>query len=498
VFYFVILKRTARFTFDILGEMQTETKWVHIIGIAGTATSAVAVMFKDMGWKVTGSDKGFFPPVSTYLEQNGIKIMPGFKAERLSDGEIHPSLVIVQGTKATNPEIAEAQKLQLTLKTYPEVLQEYVLATDSIVVAGTYGKTTITAALVWIFQQANIEVSYLVGGICVDLARSAVAKTSDTKYSVVEGDEYIISAEDRRSKFFLYHPKILVVNALYWEHADVFKTEAEYLANFAGLIAQLPADGLLIANANNKNVVILAGKAPCRVVYYSVEKGKAETEPDWFLNATTTPMATMIRPPKLNKPAEIIPYQKEVIGDFNEENLLAAAVTSCELGVRKERIQEAIGSFHGVKRRLEVVYAKANVMVIDDFGSSPPKAKGTLAALRKDYPAAEITAVFEPNTGNRVREALPLYDNAFKDADEVVLGKFTKLPNGGFSRPDEQVISARIKTAGTKSGFIPDDIVLLDYLREKIGLNPEKLNIICFMGSHSFRGMITELSKSLP
>ncbi len=478
--------------------MPTETKWVHIIGIAGTATSAVAVMFKDLGWKVTGSDKGFFPPVSTYLEHNRIKIMPGFKAERLTEDGKHPDLVIVQGTKAANPEIAVAQKLLLTVKTYPEILQEYVLAPESIVVAGTYGKTTITAALVKMFLQARTDISYMVGGICVDLERSAVARTEQTKFSILEGDEYIISGEDRRSKFFLYKPKTLVLNALFWEHADVFKTESEYLDNFKKLIASLPEEGLLVANANNKNVVELAKLAPCRVVYYSAEKDKAETVPDWFLNNETMPLATMIRTPKGQTPAEIIPYEKQIIGDFNEENLLAAAVTASELGVKKERIQEAIKLFHGVKRRMEIIYAKDKVMVVDDFGSSPPKAKGTLAALRKDYPAAEIVAVFEPNTGNRVTEALPLYDTAFTDASEVVLGKFTQLPKIDLERPDEQAIAGRINAAGTKTVYIPEDNALHEYLKQKTIQQNQDMLIICFMGSHSFRGMITELTNSLP
>lgn len=477
--------------------MKKLPEWVHFVGICGVVTSGLAVMFKYNGVKITGSDKGFFPPISTYLEKYDIQIAIGYKAERLTDEDgKHPDLVIVQGLKGEkNLEYQEALRLGIPIKSYPSVLSEYVITNESIVVAGTYGKTTITAALVSMFEKAKIEISYMYGGVSPEMKETTKAQTQNTKYSIVEGDEYLTSLSDKTSKFFYYNPKYLIINSCQWEHPDLFPTQAEYIANFKKLIDVIPQNGIIIANANDKNVVEITQNANCRVIYYSANKDNAYIQAHWYLENTSKPLPTFVKLDRDIADLEIIPYERKIIGEFNEENLLASTALAYEFGIKKERIQEAISEFKGIKRRLEIKYQNQNFIIIDDFGSSPPKARGSIKALKGDYPDSEIYVIFEPNTGNRTEASLATYENAFEDVDEIIFPRFTRLPKTGLYRFNEQELSDRLKQYYSNITVVPDDGVLLKLLVKYIELGPDKHKIIIFMGSHGFRGMIDNLVK---
>lgn len=471
-------------------------KWVHIIGICGVVTSGLAVMFKYEGSKVTGSDKGFFPPISKYLEKYDIPIGIGYKQNRLTDEDgNHPDLVIVQGLKSDkNSEYNEARKLGLIIKTFPEILSEYVITNESVVVAGTYGKTTISAVLVDVLKNANIDISYMYGGLNVDMDQTIMAKKADTRFSIVEGDEYMTSLDDNTSKFFYYKTKYLILHSCQWEHPDMFPTEELYINNFRKYIQNIPVDGIIIANANDKNVVDIVKNADCKVIYYSANKSNAFTLPDWYLEKSSKPLPTFIKFKDDPSNLEIIPYERKIIGEFNEENFLAASVMAHELGIRKEYIQNTISDFKGIKRRLEIKIQDKKYMIIDDFGSSPPKAQGCLQALRDDYPKSKIIAIFEPNTGNRTLASIPTYQDAFKLADEVIFPRFTKLPNVETKRFNAEELIEYLKQYYNNITYVGDDDVLVNLLVKEIELGEDTHKVIVFMGSHGFRGMIEKLN----
>jgi UDP-N-acetylmuramate: L-alanyl-gamma-D-glutamyl-meso-diaminopimelate ligase len=475
--------------------MKNVPNWVHIIGICGVVTSGLAVMFKYEGSKVTGSDKGFFPPISNFLDKYDIPIGIGYKANRLTDEDgNHPELVIIQGLKSDkNIEYQEALKLGISIKTFPEILADYVITPESIVVAGTYGKTTISAVLVEIMKEANIDISYMYGGLNVNMDQTIMAKKANTRFSIVEGDEYMTSLENQSSKFFHYNTKYLIFNSCQWEHPDMFPTEESYISNFRKYIAQIPSDGIIVANANDKNVVDVVKDADCRIIYYSADKTNAYTIPDWYLEKTSKPLPTFIRFKDNPSNLEIIPYERKIIGEFNEENFLAGSVLANELGVRKEFIQSTISKFKGIKRRLEIKVQNNNFLIIDDFGSSPPKAHGSLKALRNDYPDSKIIAVFEPNTGNRTVASIPTYMDAFKMADEIIFPRFTKLPRIDQKRLTAEELIESLKPFYKNITYVGDDDVLVKLLVKEIEFGKDSHKIIVFMGSHGFRGMIDKL-----
>lgn len=479
--------------------MQKLPNWVHIVGVCGVITSGLAVMFKYKGVKVTGSDKGIYPPVSSYLERYDIPVALGYRKERLTDEDgSHPDIVIVQGVKGdSNEEYIEAKRLGISIKSATEILKDYIIHDESIVVAGTYGKTTITAVLVDIFEKASIDVSYMFGGITPEMKETAKLKTEKTKYSIIEGDEYLTSLSDKTSKFFYYKPKYLILNSCQWEHPDLFPDESSYIENFRKLVKQIPKDGEIFANANDKNVVDVTMSANCKVVYYSIDKEKSYIKPLWYLEKNSTPLPTFIRLGDDFTNLEIIPYERKIIGEFNEENFLASTTLAYELGIRKERIQEAISRFRGIKRRLEIKFENDELLVLDDFGSSPPKAEGSLQSLRQDYPDSSIYVIFEPNTGNRTEMSIPTYKGALDIADEIIFPRFTRLPKMSLHRFGEQELADKLRTYYKNITVISDDDILIKTLIKQVEFGAIRHTIIVFMGSHGFRGMIDKLVKYL-
>jgi len=473
-------------------------KWIHVIGVCGVTTSGIALMFQNIGFKVTGSAKGFFPPVSTHLKNHGFDILVGYKKERLTDqNDKHPDIVLIQGViNPKNKEFVEAKDLNLNIQTYPEILQKYVIKPgNSIVVASTYGKTTITSALINIFKETTKNASYMVGGIFAEDLPSVKAKLKNTEWSIVEGDEYLVSLEDKTSKFFKYSPSHLIINSIQWDHPDLFPTKESYINNFQHLIESMSINSLIIANANDKNVVQILKDIPIKTIFYSANKQKAFIQPDWYLERNSTPLPTFIKLIN-NVPQEIIPFCRQIIGSFNDENLLAASVLAYEIGIKKERIQDGIINYKGIKRRLEIKYTNNKVTVIDDFASSPPKVKGALDSIQERYSNANIITIFEPNTGNRTLDSLPLYNNIFDKTSELILPRFTKLPKTKHYRFDGLKLFTHIQKSFENIKYIPNDDDLVHYLIEQIN-DFDKHTVIVFMGSHSFRGMIDTLVAKL-
>jgi UDP-N-acetylmuramate: L-alanyl-gamma-D-glutamyl-meso-diaminopimelate ligase len=479
--------------------MNSFPKWVHIIGICGVVTSGLAVMFKYKGAKVTGSDKGFYPPVNQYLEKYDIPIGVGYNKNRLTDEDgNHPDLIILQGLKSSkNPEVEEAIRLNLKIENFPNILKKYVISENSIVVAGTYGKTTISSALVDMFLKDRKLISYMFGGLTPDMKETIIPRDKSTEYSIVEGDEYMVSLDEPSSKFFYFSPKYLVLNSCQWEHPDMFNSESEYVANFEKLVQKIPTNGIIVANANDENVVKITQNSKSKVVYYSANKEHSFITPNWYLEKQSKPLPTFVKINHDISELEIIPYERKIIGEFNEENLLAASVMAYELGVKKERIQEAIEQYQGIKRRLEIKFQRKDLLVIDDFGSSPPKAAGSIKALREDYPDSSLYVIFEPNTGNRTLQSIETYKSAFEGVDEVIFPRFTRLPKSDLKRMNETELAEVLKPMIPEITVMPDDETLLKVLVKYADLSTRKHKIIVFMGSHGFRGMIDKLVQYL-
>ncbi len=394
-------------------EFKKDYNWVHFIGIAGVATAQLAVAMLGKGYVVSGSDENIYEPMKSYLERyKGLKVNNGYNYRNLIEGDSIPSLVIaVGGLSRKNKEILFARKYEIEVKSYPEVLQnELIVPDNSIVIAGSFGKTTTTAALIDIFKEAGKNISYMVGGQVVGWDTGLSLKTPATEFSIIEGDEYMASRDDTKSKFFYYNPKYLVITGYTHDHTDLFATEEAYFANFIKLVKTLPKDGILVLNAKFPRLVELSKYSRARVVFYKYDK-------DTHL-------------PKNN-----------LFGEFNYENLLAAITIATQLGIGNNSINSALKNFKGIKRRLEQVSViesnDKKILVIDDFGASAGKAGSAISAMREKYPKHKIVAVFEPNLGSRTIEAIPQYKKSFAECDFLLLPQFTEIKQQGLLTSEE-------------------------------------------------------------
>lgn len=433
-------------------------KKVYFIGIAGKTMGHLAKAFKDLGWDVSGSDhKGIYPPISTYLKENKIKYFGGYETKNVPP---EADLVVVGRSAlmvdANNPEYLQAKKLNLLVLSYPEVLQKYLVKKNSIVVAGTYGKTTISSLVAWILINAGLNPSYMTGGMPLNVADGV--KITDSEYSVVEGDEPPALFPDDPPKFMFYNPKYLLLTATKWDHPEIYKSEEAYLKAFIDLVRLLPKDGLLVYNLDNVSEIVLK-EAKCRKVSYSLQNPKADYH---YLSVITL-----------------------LLGEANRENICGAAALCTELKIENKIILKSVATFKGVKTRLEFLGKFSNRTFYWDFAQHPEKVKGSLEALREKFSRERIICVFDPvMTGLKYKESLKWYPGTFDLADVVVVGKvgYLREVKGKDRVTGTEIINAISQTQ--KNVFYqPIDDKIFEYLVKETKLE----DVIIFMSSGGLR-----------
>jgi UDP-N-acetylmuramate: L-alanyl-gamma-D-glutamyl-meso-diaminopimelate ligase len=466
--------------------MSTIPKKVHIIGICGVATSALAIAFHKRGVKVTGSDKGFYPPVSTHLDEAGVSYYAGWHPENIStDGD--PDLIIAGGvgTSLSNPEVMYAKEHGIPLLSFAEALGKYIIKEKSIVVTGTWGKTTTSALLSYILIQGGFDPSYFTGGLSLSHDTSSI---TEADISVVEGDEYQIAIWDKRPKFAVYRPTHLILTSVSWDHADLYPTEEAYFQTFENLIKNIPSNGVCIACTDDTGVnkVLENTHAPAITygknlqAHYRYDSINTSREGLKFTIHHTDKAYTLSSP---------------MFGRFNVENITAAFALAHSIGMPAEKIIKAIHDFKGIKRRFEK-RLNGDITVFDCHAPTPEKAMSVLENIREVYTKENIFAVYEPNIGGRQRASAIAYDNAFKDSTTVIIPRLTKLKvaEDASDQPMEGIeLADRIKQTQPNTIYLEDDVKLIEYITS----HAQKNDVIVFLGSHGFRGMIEEVVEKL-
>lgn len=451
-------------------------KHIHFIGICGVGMSSLAILWQKKGWKVTGSDVGFYPPVSTHLTEHKISYYPGWHPEKMGT----PDLVVVGNVAGSeNPELKFVLENNIAHVSYPELISQNLIKENSIVCAGTYGKTTTTAMLAFVLKEANLDPAYMFGGIANSLDLSA--DDLGGEYSVIEGDEYKTSRDDLSAKFFSYKPTHLLLTGIKWDHADVYPTEELYIEAFRKLVTMVPKTGLIVACVDDENIkkiipaaiapVVTYGKDGSNFIYVDIEQSTKGIE---FT---------------IENFGEAYNMSSPMLGDFTAKNICGVFIMAKELGIEPNRIIESIKNFKGIKRRLEKRGTlTSGADVYDDIAHSPAKAQAILSNLKNIYPG-KILAIFEPNTGNRQSESFPEYDNHFSGADEVIIPRLTTVKTPGSV--DGETLTKIISKTHAHARYFEEDENLINYLKD----NTKVGDAVVFMGSHSFRGMIDEVLK---
>jgi UDP-N-acetylmuramate: L-alanyl-gamma-D-glutamyl-meso-diaminopimelate ligase len=358
---------------------------IHILGIGGTFMSGVAVLAKQGGHEVSGSDMNLYPPMSTQLQEQGIHWIEGYEPEQItSDIDcVVIGNVIIRG----NPAIEYVLANRIPYISGPQWLAENVLKNRWVLaVAGTHGKTTTASLLTWILAHAGVEPGFLIGGIPENFGVSA--RIGSQPYFVIEADEYDSAFFDKRSKFLHYHPKTAILNNLEFDHADIFPNLEAIKQQFHFLVRTIPGNGLIVRHAEDSNLTDVLQKGCWTPV---TTFGKQNAEWQATLIAGDGSAFTVYHN---GKPMGDVHWN--LLGNHNVENALAAIAAANHANVSPALAIEALASFKNVKRRLEVKGMANNIVVYDDFAHHPTAIKTTLAGLRaKIGKDARMIAVLE-------------------------------------------------------------------------------------------------------
>ncbi|MFN2636374.1 MAG: UDP-N-acetylmuramate:L-alanyl-gamma-D-glutamyl-meso-diaminopimelate ligase [Gemmatimonadaceae bacterium] len=391
----------------------------HLIGIGGTAMASLAGLLKAAGHRVTGSDENVYPPMSTGLQEMGIPYSQGYRAENL---EPKPDVVIVgNAISRGNPELEAMliQKLRYT-SAAATIKEEFIWGHHSLAVAGTHGKTTTTSLLAWALEAAGLNPSFLIGGVAENFGTSF--RLTDSRYFVIEADEYDTAYFDKGPKMWHYLPDTAIVNNIEFDHADIYRDEEAYKFAFARFINLIPKNGVLVAGWDSPITRELSPKslAPVESFAYGDETNPPRGQPHWhardvqFSEAGTTFRA-------FRSGEEWGRVETPLAGAFNVRNVLAVIAAAESIKADRDGVREGLRSFTSVKRRMEVRGEIRGVVVIDDFAHHPTAVRETIDAIRQKYSGRRVVAVFEPRsyTAQR-REFQDPYVEAFKGADEII------------------------------------------------------------------------------
>lgn len=468
--------------------MQKLPKKIHIIGICGVATSALAIALHKRGVRVTGSDRGFYPPVSTYLTEAGISYYAGWHPEKMvSDGI--PDLIIVggTGTSPSNPEAIYAKDAQIPFLSFAEALGRFVIRGRSVVITGTWGKTTTSALLSYILIQGGFDPSYFTGGL--SLSHDTCAITS-SDMSIVEGDEYQVSISDRRPKFVYYAPTHVLLTSVSWDHADLYPTEDAYFDTFRKMLGEIPADGMVVVCADDAGVNRLLNSMDPEKLPNIIKYGKSSIANYIYHSVKTSQGGLDLT---VSCGGSEYHLSSPMFGRFNAENITAAFAMAHAMGMPADKIISAIKSFKGIKRRFEK-RLDGYVTIFDCHAPTADKALSVLESIREVYSKEKIWVVYEPNIGGRQRASISAYDHAFKDADTVIIPRLTRLKvtEDAITQPMEgEELTTTIAKTHPDTISIDDDTKLIEYITSKA----KKGDVIAFLGSHGFRGMIEEVVR---
>jgi UDP-N-acetylmuramate: L-alanyl-gamma-D-glutamyl-meso-diaminopimelate ligase len=433
---------------------------VYFLGVAGAGMSALASILKTEGHTVSGSDDGVFPPVTTYLTALDIPYHVGFDAA-LIPPEVDAAVI---GSSAkldlpNNPELAELIRRGVPLHSFPEFLGRHVAGRDTVVVAGSFGKSSVTALLAVVLTEAGVDPGYFIGAVPLDLPLTGRAGSSPI--FVMEGDEYIVGADDRRSKFLLYSPRSVLITSLIHDHVNVFPTMSDYEAAFAALIDGLAADAELVCAYPFEALRRLtAGR---RVVWYG-------REPCPGYHARNVVVGEVTRFDLVTPSGAVIPLETELLGLHNIENIVGAGALLLERGaVSAEALQRGVRRFRGVARRLDKKTTRSTVPAYEGFGSSYEKARSAIEAMLLHFPSRPLVVVFEPHAFSwRDPAALAWYDTVFEGVARVLL--LPPPPNGADPAQSTQgQIAARIAAAGVEMTPVAGAAAVLADLKSSLG-----------------------------
>ena len=470
-----------------------ENKHIYLIGICGTAMSAVAGMLKQRGFRVTGSDAAAYPPMSDFLAELGIPVAQPFDARNL---EPRPDLVVVgNAISRGNVELEQVLDQRIPFCSLPQLLhEEFLRGKEVLVVAGTHGKTTTTSMLAWIFHTAGMQPSFLIGGIAENFGSSF--HLGQGKHFILEGDEYDTAFFDKGPKFLHYFPDTVILTSVEFDHADIYKDLDAVETAFMRLVNLIPRRGRIVAfdgvageATGNASLERCLSKTFCPVERYGAGARSHWRVTNLKLDAERTSWSV------LHNSQAWADLEFPLAGEYNVWNATAAAALAAGYGISKAEIAAALKTFKSVKRRLEVKARVNGITIIDDFAHHPTAIAGTLKALRARYAGARLWAILEPRS-NTLRRRVLQGDLArsLALADEIIVaGVFRSETVPENERLELPELAADIQKHGSRARLIAD----ADGIVQTIAPEMRSGDVVAILSNGGFGGIYEKLPARL-
>lgn len=474
---------------------------VYFMGICGTAMGNAALLARAAGHSVSGADTGVYPPMSTVLAEAGIAVHEGFDAARLA--RLAPDLVVIGNAMSRgNPEVEWLlDQRALPFTSLPALLHDLILRRRrNIVVAGTHGKTTTTAMTAFLLRENGQDPGFLIGGVPQDPPTGAHLGAERAPF-VIEGDEYDSAFFDKRGKFIHYAPRVAVLNNLEFDHADIFRDVADIQRSFLHLTRIVPQTGWVVLNGDDPQLAALGPLGWTQVI----RVGLGENNDVRLVNPTETSAGIRFSLTWAGRPWSDL--QLSVVGVFNARNAAMAATAAALITAppgaafpppREQFDPAPLARFRGVRRRQEVLVARAGLTVVEDFGHHPTALAETLTSLRARHPGATLTAVFEPRSNTaRTRVLQEPFGRALALADEVFLGAVNRAEK---LRPEERFdavgLAEQLTAQGRPALAAETNLALLDALLcRNEALAPHRPRVVVFFSNGSFDGIIGRFAR---
>jgi UDP-N-acetylmuramate: L-alanyl-gamma-D-glutamyl-meso-diaminopimelate ligase len=458
---------------------------IHFIGICGTAMATVAVMLKSRGWDVRGSDQNVYPPMSTFLANEGVRVFDGYDPAHISaDLDL---ICVGNAISRGNPELESVLERKIRYCSLPELIRDQFLwASRSIVVAGTHGKTTTTSLVGWVLTAAGLDPSVLLGGIAENFGSGF--RLGGGREFVIEGDEYDSAFFDKTAKFLKYLPDIAVVNNIEFDHADIYPDLAAVELAFKRLAILVPRTGLLLLGADCPRAARLAEVAHCPVASFGLSPGAT-----WqAIDVGVTPAGSSFK--VRHEGALVGGFEVNLLGAHNVRNALVAVAVATTLGISPRTIADGLRDFRGIKRRLELRGSSDGIRVYDDFAHHPTAVSETLAALRVANPESRLWAIFEPRSASSCLKVFQDdFARSFAGADEVVIAAVfrDRVPEAARLSPEQLV--ADLRARGQSARYLPTAAAIV----EQVAAEAKTGDLIVIMSNGGFDSIQEKLLAAL-
>lgn len=466
-----------------------EARHAHVIGLCGVGMSGVALLLKESGWSITGSDAECYGPPKEILKRGGLDSALKLSYDPENIPENVDLFMIGRNAKLSpdeNAEVRAAHETGIRIESFPEVLGDLTKGRANVVVVGSYGKSTTTSLIAHILRHAGVDAGYFIGAEPVPTNELPLpAKLGTAPNFVLEGDEYPSAHDDPRAKFLHLHPQDVVLTSVVHDHVNVYPTFESYQEPFRELLSLVPENGIIVACADEPGAREMAEASGKNVILYGLQDGIYRASEIQYGERTAFTL--------LKDEYPVATLETSLLGRHNVEDIVAASAYVLARGlVSPEALAAAVATFPGVRRRLDNIAPASRVPVYEGFGSSFEKARAAIDAIRLHYSTRQLVIMFEPHTfGWRNRANLPWYDTVFEGASAVFLAEPAQQGASTHDQLSYREIAHQIRDAGIR---------VEDYDAEHVDAVVSKLaetDVVLLLTSGDFEGTLDTLAQKI-